>query len=110
MTQKTIAQLRPEEVKRLMADNRCVKLLDVREVFEQSLASIRGAQLLDAALVEEILARWPKDTPMVCHCHHGMRSQQACEFFRSQGFTRLYNMAGGIDAWSVDVDPEVERY
>ena len=47
---------------------------------------------------------------IVVHCHHGGRSQAAAEHFRSRGFTNVNNMAGGIDAWSREVDSEVPRY
>ena len=51
-----------------------------------------------------------RDTPLVFHCHHGGRSQQAAEYFLDQGFTRVANLRGGIEAWSVEVDPQVPRY
>jgi monothiol glutaredoxin len=46
----------------------------------------------------------------VFHCHHGVRSQRAAEYFQSQGFSNLRNLTGGIDAWSQLVDPSVPRY
>ena len=49
-------------------------------------------------------------TPIVFQCHHGVRSQQAAEYFRREGFRNLYNLRGGIDAWSQFVDPSVPRY
>ena len=52
----------------------------------------------------------PRDTRLVLHCHHGGRSQQAAEQFVALGFTRVYNVVGGIDAWSQEIDPEVPRY
>jgi len=48
--------------------------------------------------------------PVVCYCHHGVRSQQVVAFLRRQGFDSVYNLAGGIDAWSQEVDPSVPRY
>jgi monothiol glutaredoxin len=51
-----------------------------------------------------------RDTPLVFQCHHGIRSQAAAEYCREQGFRRLYNLTGGIDAWSTLVDPLVPRY
>ena len=52
----------------------------------------------------------PRSTPLYFHCHRGSRSQAAAEHFIQQGFTEVYNLAGGIDAWSRDVDPGVKRY
>ena len=52
----------------------------------------------------------PKETPLVFHCHKGGRSQAAAEHFADLGFTNVFNLAGGIDAWSQEIDPEVPRY
>jgi rhodanese-related sulfurtransferase len=52
----------------------------------------------------------PREREVVLVCHHGARSQQALHFLRAQGFTRLMNLTGGIDQWSVLVDPSVPRY
>ena len=76
---------------------------------ERSTASISGTRLLDQAAAAE-LEKLPKDTMLVFHCHHGGRSQAAAEHFRGRGFTNVHNMAGGIDAWSKDVDSSVPRY
>jgi monothiol glutaredoxin len=51
-----------------------------------------------------------RSTALVFQCHHGMRSQAAAEYFQRAGFRRLYNLEGGIDAWSTRVDPSVPRY
>ena len=51
-----------------------------------------------------------RETPIVFQCHHGARSQQAAEYFQRQGFRNLHNLRGGIDAWSLLVDPSVPRY
>jgi monothiol glutaredoxin len=51
-----------------------------------------------------------RETVLVFHCHHGGRSQQAAEHFAALGFTRVFNVVGGIDAWSQEVDPKVPRY
>jgi monothiol glutaredoxin len=84
-------------------------LIDVRTEQEWAIARIEGARLLDDALEGEIEAL-PRDTPLVFQCHHGIRSQQAALHFARRGFTRLFNLAGGIEAWSRLVDPSVPRY
>ncbi|MFY8123879.1 MAG: rhodanese-like domain-containing protein, partial [Silanimonas sp.] len=56
------------------------------------------------------LAALPKDTKLAFLCHHGNSSRQAAEHFRGLGFTQIYNVEGGIDAWSTDVDGSVPRY
>jgi monothiol glutaredoxin len=84
-------------------------LFDVRTPEERAIAHIEGARLLDQEVAKEI-EKLPKDSLLVFHCHHGGRSQAAAEHFRDHGFTNVHNLAGGIDAWSVEVDPSVPRY
>jgi rhodanese-related sulfurtransferase len=110
MSQNKIEQLAPHRVRAELEKNEGVKLLDVRGPDEYRIASIEGALLVTENRVQEILDSWPKDTQMILHCHHGFRSQQACEFFQAQGFQNLANMTGGIDAWSQEVDPTIQRY
>jgi rhodanese-related sulfurtransferase len=87
-------------------------LLDVREQDEYDLVRIAGAQLLP---MSQIQARLDELTPLrerriVVHCHHGGRSEQVTHWLRRQGFSRVQNMAGGIDAWAVEIDPSLPRY
>ncbi len=87
-------------------------LLDVREPAEYEIARVEAARLLPLGEVEarcEELADW-RERRVVVHCHHGMRSARACEILRSRGFQRVENLAGGIEAWSLTVDPGVRRY
>jgi len=87
-------------------------LLDVREPAEWETARIAGAQLVPLASLPariEELAAW-RERPVVVHCHHGGRSAKACAQLAAAGFTRVENLAGGIDAWSLTVDPDVPRY
>jgi len=81
----------------------------VRTDKERSIARIDGAQQLDDKTMAAIEAL-PKDTPIAFHCHHGGRSRGAAEHFLKLGFKNVYNLAGGIEAWSRDVDPSVPRY
>ncbi len=85
------------------------ELFDVRTPQERETARIAQARHLDDDGVE-YLQGLPKDTPIVFHCHHGMRSRAAAERFLSVGYTRVYNLEGGIDAWSAEIDPTVPRY
>jgi monothiol glutaredoxin len=105
----TIAQLSAPEVKTLIEGSEPFELVDVRTEGEHAVASIDGFRLLDQPYYQELLLRDP-DTPLVFLCHHGIRSQGAAEHFRGEGFRRLYNLRGGIDAWSVLVDASVPRY
>ena len=84
-------------------------LVDVRTPEERAIARIESAVLLDKPLHDALLAL-DRDTPIVFHCHHGIRSQSAADYFSESGFLHLYNLSGGIDAWSRLVDPSVPRY
>ncbi|MBK7828496.1 Grx4 family monothiol glutaredoxin [Nannocystis sp.] len=108
----TVQQIGPTELAARMAAQMAVgelHLYDVRSPQEREIARIAGSTLLDPAVRDQILGL-PRDTPLVFHCHHGGRSQQAAEYFLDQGFTRVANLRGGIEAWSVEVDPQVPRY
>jgi monothiol glutaredoxin len=89
--------------------DRALELLDVRSQKERDLAKIEGSKLLDRDGQQYVLGL-DKATPLYFHCHHGQRSQQAAAYFLQQGFQNVYNVAGGIDAWSLEVDPSVPRY
>jgi len=97
------------ELARRLAQDPALRLYDVRTQQERDTAAIAGAALLDEAAAAQIegLAR---DTPLYFHCHHGGRSQRAAEHFIAQGFTEVYNVTGGIDAWSQEIDPSIPRY
>ena len=86
-----------------------VYLFDVRGPDERAKAQIKAAAPLDAA-AEQLIETLPRDTPIVFHCHGGGRSQVAAERYRLRGFVNVYNLAGGIDAWSQHVDASVPRY
>ncbi|MDH3411613.1 MAG: Grx4 family monothiol glutaredoxin [Gammaproteobacteria bacterium] len=104
-----VGQLSPQELKQRLDSGEELALFDVREPHEIQRARIEGSKLMDESAVDQINAL-PEDTPLVFYCHFGQRSQAAAEHFRLQGFTRVYNLTGGIDAWSREVDPDVPRY
>jgi monothiol glutaredoxin len=105
----TVKWLMPREAKEMLARDGTMKFVDVRTEGEREQARIDGTILLTRETMAELMAL-PKDTPLVFHCHHGQRSQQAALHFLENGFTRVYNLVGGIDSWSRDVDPDVPRY
>ena len=84
-------------------------VVDIRGEAERALASIEGSLPLDRELMARLEAM-PKDTGLAFICHHGNASQGAAEYFRKKGFTDVANVAGGINAWSLEVDPEVPTY
>jgi rhodanese-related sulfurtransferase len=85
-------------------------LIDVREPEEYELARVEGARLLPLSLFNEWAPSLDRERETVFICHHGMRSAQVCAFLARQGFDKIYNLAGGIDRWSREVDPSVPRY
>jgi adenylyltransferase/sulfurtransferase len=105
-------EVHPAEVKSCLDRHEDLLVLDCRLPREWNAAHIDGATLiplqeLDARAAE--IAPW-KDRRIVVHCHHGMRSLNATAILRKKGFTNVHSMAGGIDAWSLIVDPSIPRY
>jgi monothiol glutaredoxin len=107
--QEAIRQLPAPELKAMMDAGTPIVLIDVRTDHERALAQIEGSRLLDQAYHDELMTL-DKSTALVFQCHHGIRSQGAAEYFAQQGFQNLYNLVGGIEAWSRQVDPLVPRY
>jgi rhodanese-related sulfurtransferase len=86
-------------------------LLDVREPWEVQLAAVNTPFVhMPMRSVPNRLADLDDSAPIVCMCHHGMRSLQVAHFLVQHGYTDVYNLSGGIDAWSALVDPQVARY
>jgi len=89
-----------------------IALLDCREPEEYEVAKIEGAVLMP-------MSRWAeasqhleqlKGKHLIVHCHHGMRSLRVVHWLREHGFPTAQSMAGGIEAWSIEIDPLVRRY
>lgn len=104
-----VKSLDVKELKSQLDSGDDLELVDVRTPGERQTASIEGSRLLDDALFAELMAL-PKDRKLVFQCHHGHRSQRVAEQFVSAGFSNVYNLVGGIEAWSTEVDPNVPRY
>lgn len=85
-------------------------LLDVREPHEHAICHIEGSLLVPMREVPERLEGLDRDRLTVVHCHHGPRSSHVVAYLRQQGFARATNLTGGIDAWSLEIDPSVPRY
>ncbi len=115
-----IAQIRPAAFAQwtTQQQGRVPLVLDVRETWEHTTARIHapdGAHAFDVLSMpmQEIparLAELPSDRPLACLCHHGIRSQRVAQFLVHNGFDNVVNIAGGIDAWSAELDPSVPRY
>jgi monothiol glutaredoxin len=103
-----VKQLSALELKALL-DRGAVELFDVRPDQERALASIAVARSLDEAGQKHLFSL-DRNAPVAFLCHHGMRSQAAAEQVLAEGFRNVYNVKGGIHAWSEAVDPSVPRY
>ncbi len=85
-------------------------LLDVREPWEIETAKIAGSVSIPMREIPARSEELDDEATIVCVCHHGARSAQVAMFLESRGFTKLFNLQGGIDAWSRQVDPAVPTY
>jgi adenylyltransferase/sulfurtransferase len=111
-SERHVPAVRPVDVRARLDRGEDLLLLDVREPDEYAKASLPRARLIPLGELTDRLdeiAEW-RARPVVVHCHHGGRSQRACELMRAAGFERVENLDGGIEAWSLTVDPAVPRY
>jgi adenylyltransferase/sulfurtransferase len=98
------------EAQRLLAGPNPPLLIDVRETDEYAVCRIEGARLIPMNTVPARLAEIPQDVPVLVQCHHGGRSMKVTQFLRAKGYAHVSNVKGGIDAWSLQIDPSVPRY
>lgn len=85
-------------------------LLDVREADEVAACAIAGSRHIPMRQIPESLTDLPRDRLILVQCHHGGRSMRVTQFLRANGFNQVTNVAGGIDAWAVQIDPKLPRY
>ena len=104
-----IPQITVKELKRRMDAGEDVQLIDVREPYEYQIARI-GGKLIPQNDVPQRLAEIDRDREVVVHCKSGGRSQRIAEFLKQSGYPRVVNVAGGILAWSDEIDPKVQKY
>ena len=100
----------PQELKDRLNRGDQLVLLDVREPYEYSMAKIDGAVLIPLGTLPQSLDKLDQGSEIIAYCHHGMRSADAVGFLAQQGYANVKNLVGGIDAWSIHVDPSVPRY
>jgi rhodanese-related sulfurtransferase len=101
----------PTELKARLDQGKNFRLIDVREADEWAMGHLPEAELIPLSQFQQ---RGPQelapDETIILYCHHGMRSGRAQGFLKAQGFKDVINLTGGIDAWSLQVDPNVKRY
>ena len=107
---ESVPTISARELKTKMDNGEPLTLIDVREPFEYEIARIEGSRLIPLGELETHISELSKNETLVLQCHSGGRSEQAARILREAGFQNAVNLEGGIDAWSVEVDPAVPRY
>ena len=100
-----IPSISVQELSKMKQQNEPHFLLDVRDVDEYTKANLQGYLIPFNELPQRVGELDPEDT-IIVHCHHGRRSAAAVQFLQAQGFFKVYSLAGGIDAWSSEIDPK----
>lgn len=100
----------PEALAAKMKKGEPVNLIDVREPVEFQTARLDGAKLLPLSRFPEWIQTLDAAAETIVMCHHGVRSAHVCEYLAQSGFTKVFNLDGGIDAWSAEIDGDVPRY
>jgi adenylyltransferase/sulfurtransferase len=103
-------EITPSEVKQRLDRGEKLMLIDVREPWEFDICKIAGAKLIPMAMVPANLQALDADEDIVVYCHRGMRSLDVTVWLRGQGVERAKSLAGGIERWSLEIDPNVPRY
>jgi rhodanese-related sulfurtransferase len=103
-------EITPAEVKQRLDRGEKLVLIDVREPWEFSVCRIEGAKLIPMGTVPANLQALDTDDEIVVYCHHGVRSLDVTVWLRGQGVEGAKSLAGGIERWSVEIDPKVPRY
>jgi rhodanese-related sulfurtransferase len=103
-------QIQPVDMAKRIAAGEKIQLLDVRTREEFDAVKIDGAQFFTQDLMQRAMSDWNRDDLLVIYDHDGSRSMDAAAYFQGHGFKNVRSLRGGIDAWSVEVDPELPRY
>ena len=98
------------ELRRRLDEGQPLTVLDVRNPQEYDIARIEGSVLIPLHELQDRIGELDPAATIVAHCHHGARSARAVQLLRQMGYDRAINLAGGIDAWSEEIDPSVPRY
>jgi rhodanese-related sulfurtransferase len=100
----------PAELQARMAAGEKLQLVDVRETWEFDTARIGGSVLIPMGEIAARIVELDNDADIVVICHHGGRSMQVATFLEREGFSRVHNLTGGIDAWARTIDPSMATY
>jgi rhodanese-related sulfurtransferase len=106
-------EITPQQIKQRLDSGEKIALIDVREPSEFQQTRIAGAELIPVRSIPAELSRLEAqsdDAALIVFCHHGVRSLNVVNWLRQQGISECQSMAGGIDRWSLEIDPSVPRY
>ena len=103
-------EISPRELAERRAVGEPLMVIDVREEWEYGIARLAGATLVPLSTLVGAEPGMTRHGELIVYCHHGVRSARAAEYLRSRGITGARSLAGGIDRWSVEIDPDVPRY
>jgi rhodanese-related sulfurtransferase len=103
-------EITPQEVTQRQERNEALTILDVREPWERQTASIGGSLHIPLADIPSHLPELDPEQHILVYCHHGVRSLSVTDWLRKQGFEKVQSISGGIDRWSLEIDPRVPRY
>jgi rhodanese-related sulfurtransferase len=103
-------EITPAETKQRLERGENLLLVDVREPWEFEICRIEGAKLIPMGAIPANLQALDTDDQVICYCHRGMRSLDVVVWLRGQGVAGARSLAGGIERWSLEIDPQVPRY
>jgi rhodanese-related sulfurtransferase len=106
-------EIKPAELKNLLEEKAAIALIDCREPFEHAVARIEPCELIPMNTIPNNINRLEgiaENKQLIVYCHHGVRSLNTVAWLRRQGIENCVSLAGGIDQWSVEIDPTVPRY
>ena len=105
----SIREITPTELQQLLAGHNPPALIDVREEGEAAICSIEGSTLIPMNTLPQRLQELPRGRAVALYCHGGVRSMMAGQWLSQQGFDAM-SLAGGIDRWAREIEPEMNRY
>jgi rhodanese-related sulfurtransferase len=103
-------EITPQELKQRQERNEELTILDVREFWERQTASILPSEHIPMSEIPARVQELDPDHHIVVYCHHGVRSLSVTDWLRKQGYEKVQSVSGGIDRWSLEIDPKVSRY
>jgi rhodanese-related sulfurtransferase len=103
-------QVSPQELSAMLQDGAPLRLIDVRSREEHEAVKLPGSELMTQEVLQKLFGESDKAQRIVVYCHHGVRSLDSAAYLAGHGFTNVRSLAGGIDAWSCEVDQELPRY